>query len=327
MTVILYLPDYTPVVSPGGNATMALSEGLTKLGVEHEVRSAKKFRGEVADIAIVNGWTKKMIGGLDEPHPHKQNRNSVIAAQEAAGKPAWCIERGFLLDRQVWSAMSIGGFCSSGGDFRAEGMPPDRWEKLGLELKPWRTGGDYILLCAQVPWDAQVDDGNHLAWLETTAKEIRKHTNRTIVFRGHPKAWRRPDPYMDLSADFWSLVTCWSEPRQYTVEAKDRNEIQCPPTTTFEEDLACAHAVVCYNSNVATLATVAGVPVFTGAPCLADPIAFRDGLAFLDYAHPQHAGLLGQLERNRQQWAYDMAWKQWHVDEFREALPWLHLMR
>ena len=76
-------------------------------------------------------------------------------------------------------------------------MPPDRWVRLGIELHPWRkpTKDGYVLLCAQVPWDTQVQDGNHLAWIEETVREIKKHTDRSIVFRGHPKAWRRNNPY------------------------------------------------------------------------------------------------------------------------------------
>lgn len=309
MRVILYLPDYNGPTSCSGQATLALSEGLTKLGVTHDVRSAKKFQGEIADIAIVNGWTKKMIGGLDGG---KKNRNTVIAAQEAAGKPAWCIERGFLLDREKWSAMSIGGFCSNGGDFRAEDMPPDRWEKLGIELKPWRTGGKVILLCAQVPWDAQVDDGNHIAWLEKTVREIRQHTDRPVVFRAHPKAYRRGNPYGELSGEFRDIV----------IPPEGMN-LTNPPTTTFEEDLAGAHSVVCYNSNVAVLATVAGVPVFTGAPCLADPIACRE-LNLIDSINSTEGPCLLAA---RQQWAYDLAYKQFHLEEFRDGLPWLHLTR
>ena len=313
MKVILWKPDYTGWDSPSGRATLALAEGLKKLGVDHEVLRAKDITGDVpvADIAVVNGWLKDYIDG----RPAK-NRCHVIRAQQAAGKPTFCIERGFLLDREEWSGFSIDGFCSNGGDFRAEGMPSDRWDSMGIELQPWRTEGDYILLCAQVPWDAQVQEGNHLEWLESTALEIRKHTERPIVFRGHPKAWRRVDPYLGLPGDPW---------REMGVRFGD---LRHPPPTSFEEDLAGAHAVVCFNSNVATLATIAGVPVFTGAPCLADPIALRG-----DWTGKTMWDLLGCMEivnplpGVREQWLADLCYKQWSVDEFREGTPWKHLTR
>jgi len=306
MRVILYEPDYGPRLSCSGKATAALSEGLTTLGVEHSVCKTRDFLGTIADVAIVNGWTKTMLGGLDGGP--KKNRNTVIAAQEAAGKPAWCLERGFLLDREEWSSLAIGGFCAS-GDFRAEGMPPDRWIRMGVELQPWRTEGNYILLCGQVPWDAQVEGGDHIAWLEETAREIRKHTDREIWFRPHPKAYRRGHPYEELSEEFREIVGLrpGSEIREAGIP--------------FEEDLAGAHAVVCYNSNVATLATVAGVPVFTGAPSLADPIAFRIERGALEAIETKWA------DPDREQWSWNLAYHQWRLEEFREALPYLHLTR
>ena len=309
MRVILYGPDFNKKHEVGWVTTLALSEGLTKLGIEHDVRRTKHFvrdGEEIADICIVNGWIKKHIDGRD-----KINRNMVIRAQIAAGKPPWCIERAFLLDRDQWSAMSIGGFCSN-GDFRAEGMPPDRWDNLGIELQPWRTGGDHILFCAQVPWDAQVDNGNHLEWINTTVREIKKHTDRPILFRGHPKAWRQGDPYRDIAPDVREMLIT----SPYTGFDK-------APRTTFEQNLEHAHAVVCYNSNVAVLATVAGYPVFTGAPCLADPISFRaDKGDFRVIKNPPE-----RCPNSIQKWANDLAYKQWHVEEFREAKPWLHLTR
>jgi hypothetical protein len=314
MRVILYLPDGRANRTTSGDlATQALSVGLNKLGVDHTVTRPNRFDGEIADVAIVNGWHKDMLdrGGI------KQNRNRVIEAQAAAGKPAWCIERGFIGDRKKNSAMSIDGFCSNGGDFRAEGMPSDRWDALGIELKPWRSGGDYILLCAQVPWDAQVQDGNHIQWLEDTADEIRKHTERPIRFRPHPKAYRRGRPYSELTNVFSKRLTA-DERTDYRQLVAD---LDTPPPTTFEEDLAGAHAVVCYNSNVATLSVIAGVPVFTGAPCLADPIACRD-LSIID--DPR---LSIHLTDMRQQWANDLAYKQWNIEDFREGRPWLHLTR
>jgi len=311
MNVHIYGPDFNRKTECGWAAVYALSKGLDKLGVEHKVLETRYIEKpadiEVADICVVSGWWKRDIG----IRAGRITRNDVIEAQAAAGKPAWCIERGFLGDREEWHGFSIDGFCSSGGDFRAEGMPPDRWamlsERLGIELQPWRTGGEYILLCAQVPWDAQVQDGNHLAWLEATARKIREHTDRPILFRPHPKAYRRRDPYGELSHEFRSIV--------------ETGDISREPATTFEDDLENAHAVVCYNSNVATLATVAGVPVFTGAPCLADPMACRDMSLIEDTARtPAH-------DDARRQWAANLAYKQWHTDEFRDGLPWVHLTR
>ena len=325
MRVILYQPDFTRPGTIGWITTTALSEGLTTLGIKHSVRRCRNWEkdgSEIADVCVLNGWWKKFIDGRPAT-----NRNVIIKAQEAAGKPAWCIERGFLLDRDKdWSALSIGGFCTGGslggarqedgtwsGEFRAVGMPPDRWIRMGLELKPWRTGGEYILLCAQVPWDSQVQRSDHVEWLAQTIQEIRKHTDRPIVFRGHPKAWRQANPYHALSKPVLKMVK--------------HSNLACAPTTTFEEDFEGAHAVVTFNSNVATLCNVAGVPVFTGAACLADPIAIRGDWTGRMFLEALAIDPLPRVVDGREQWAYDLAYKQWTVEEFRKALPWMHLMR
>lgn len=206
--------------------------------------------------------------------------------------------------------MSIGGFCATGGDFRCEDSPPDRWEALckreGVSLKTWGARGDEILLCAQVPWDAQVQDGDHLQWLEDTIRILRNGTDRPIRFRPHPKAYRKSDPYARLS----------TEARAKLAPA----DLRRAPTTTFEEDLENAWAVVCFNSNTATLAILEGVPVFTGGQSNADPIACRE-LDLIEYPEQHDPGA------GRDQWAFDMAYKQWNQQEFKEALPWLHLNR
>lgn len=298
MKVILYLPDFNGPSSPAYRATENLSAGLTDLGVKHDVRLCRDFDGEIADVAIVNGWLKEMIANLPTG-----NRTQVIRAQEDAGKPAWCLERGFIGNRDEWSSLAIGGFCATGGDFRDEGVPMDRWDALGVDLKPWREGGDYVLLCAQVPWDAQVDGWDHIRWLEDTAREIRRHTDIPIRFRGHPKAYRKPEPYGDLSEEFRATVG-------------ETHQLEVPPIRAFEEDLSAAFAVVCFNSNVGTLATIEGVPVFTSSTSNVDGVACRDLSQIEDHPRPSRAG-----------WCARMGYRQWNMAEFRQALPWRHLTK
>ena len=45
----------------------------------------------------------------------------------------------------------------------------------------------YILFCTQVPWDTQVQDIDYNKCIVNSINEIRKHTNRKIIVRNHPK--------------------------------------------------------------------------------------------------------------------------------------------
>ena len=59
---------------------------------------------------------------------------------------------------------------------------------LGLEVKPWRPSGKYILICGQhdksLQWQGMPRMSN---WFLDTYDEIRKHTDRPIIFRPHPR--------------------------------------------------------------------------------------------------------------------------------------------
>lgn len=294
--VILYLPDSKiPFTACSVSAVHALGEGLVNEGLDCEIREPANFK-DVVDTAIVCGWRKQRIKRLD-----KLSRNHIIEAQEEAGKPAWCLERGFIGRRKEWSSLSIGGSISSGGIFKTSNMPSDRWKKLAAPLEPWKQGSR-ILLCGQVPWDAQLESCNYFEWLRDTVVTIRQYTDMPIVFRPHPNAFVVNDPYARLLDEFNSIVEPWSN-----------MAIAVP----FEQELARSyHAVVCYNSNTAILSLIHGTPVFTGADSGADPIACRDLSQINNPPKP-----------DRRQWAYDLAYKQWNMEELRRALPWKHLTR
>jgi len=313
---ILFLPDYCPTGGPADIATRALSAALNEMGVEHRLREAKTWDGTLGSIAVVNGWTKKLLDRVGAP-----TRNDVIKAHRAAGRDVLCIERGYLGDRREWHGISWNGFCSNGGNFRTDGVSPDRWirlkDRIGVEFQhrgTCPTRQSPILLCGQVPWDAQVDNGNHIQWLEETIGQIAMNTDRPIQFRPHPKAYRRHDPYGELSRDF--RRRCGNP------------ALGVDPHTSFEMDLATCAALVCFNSNVATLGIMAGVPVFTASDSNADPIAFRldkGDASALDNPPCPCMERRASRETQRERWAWELAYKQWHTDEMGAA--WLHLTR
>ena len=104
---------------------------------------------------------------------------------------------------------------------------PERFSALGLELKPWRTEGDHILICPNrsfgVPPQVMPKD-----WAERTAARVRQQTERPVRIRRHPG-----------------------------------NDA---PARRIGEDLRNAWAVVVWSSNVGVQALVAGIPVICMAP-------------------------------------------------------------
>jgi hypothetical protein len=108
---------------------------------------------------------------------------------------------------------------------------PERWERLGLELRPWRKSGKRILICPPGPDYGQLWGIDVKAWLRDQIAAIERATDRPYRIRERSLARSTDHP---LSADLencWALVTC--------------------------------------TSNVAVDALLAGVPVFCTHPCAA----------------------------------------------------------
>lgn len=147
--------------------------------------------------------------------------------------------------------------------------------------------GSNIILCAQVPHDASVGMHDHRRWLLETSQELQRATRRSIVFRPHP-LFKYPQ-----------LPGC---------------KFSDGP---LEKDLENAHCVVTFNSNSAVEALIYGKPVF----------AFDEGSMVWDVCNKS----LEQLEEpelsDRKQWARDLAYCQWTIQEMSQGLAWKHLFR
>jgi hypothetical protein len=196
---------------------------------------------EPSDIAVVMGVFKKHV-------PRSFKRGHVIEEQKKNGATVVVVETGFLNrgdGRTNHYAVGLNGL-NGRGEYRNRNSPPDRREKLGVILEPWKQG-EHILLCGQVPWDASVDFTDHRKWLEQTARALALHSSRTVVFRPHPKCQMAPIPD--------TVYSC----RQ------------------LGQDLMDAWAVVTFNSNTAVEAVIQGIPVFAAdVGSMAMPVANAD---------------------------------------------------
>jgi len=179
--------------------------------------------------------------------------------------------------------------------FGDKGNDSKRTKALGLELKPWRTDGEYILLCGQhdksLQWHNMPSMSN---WFLHTYDEIRKHTDRPILFRPHPRC-RLPH-----------------------IERGLKNVIRQDPTHlkgTYDDfDMAFDNvwATVSFSSNPGIHSIINGVPAFVGTSSLAYDVG--NDINFMhDIEHP--------LMPNRQQWLNDYAWTEYTVEEIANGLP------
>lgn len=190
------------------------------------------------------------------------------------GHEVLVMERGYLGDRFKWTSLGWNGLNGHATFPEA----PDDCSRFDahFSMKPWKQGGDYVLILGQVPGDASLQGRDLMPLYTEWAKEAAQAYGLPVHFRMHPKAAEKG--YRQKPAG--------------TVES----------TGTLDEALAGARTAICFNSNSAVDAVLAGVPTVT---------MDRGSMAWEVTGHQ-----IGSLMKpDRRAWASRLAWRQWSLDE------------
>jgi hypothetical protein len=152
---------------------------------------------------------------------------------ERAGGTVLVAENGYVTpgggsphdsSQREWYALAIGGHNGSG---RWHIGGPERWAALGVDLKPWRTDGEHVLVAPNRGF-GRPDMVMPCDWPQRAADRLRMVTRRPLRVRPHPG---NSAPRVPLAED---LRDCW--------------------------------VVVIWSSSVGVQALIAGVPVVCEAP-------------------------------------------------------------
>jgi hypothetical protein len=174
-----------------------------------------------------------------------------------------------------------------------------RADSLGLVCKPWRSNGDFILVCGQHDKSLQWQNMPRMSnWFLNTYDEIRKYTQRPIVFRPHPR--------------------CRLEHIERGLKNVYRQEPQHVNGTYDDFDMGFDNvwATVSYSSNPGTHSCINGVPAFVSTHSLAYDVG--NDIDFLyDIENP--------LMPDRQQWLNDYAHTEYTIEEISHGIPLNHL--
>jgi hypothetical protein len=233
---------------------------------------------EECDVAVVFGFPKLAVEA-------SYLRGAVLFEHRfRRRKPVVVIERGFI-HRSKYYGVGLNGLNGL-ADFRNENCPPDRWEALGVDIRPRVDRPDgYHLLCGQVPWDASVQHTDHVAWCQTV--------HAALVDRGFSVRFR---PHPDV-ADY-----------DYGLEVSGQS---------WEEDLAGAKSVITMTSTSSALAVLEGLPIFAvGRGSIAWEVAMHEVTA---------ENLTNPHRPDCEQWAHNLAYTQWTLEEMADGLPWQRL--
>ena len=230
-------------------------------------------------------------------------------------KPVIVLEVGGILRNQSWK-VAIGGINNEAYFGQQSTSSVNNWlrdssqhrqDKFGIKLSPWRetNPNKYILICTQHNKSHQWRDMPGVdRWLDQTIAQIRKHTQRPIRIRPHPRSPLDQMLVRKLDINYKNVKINF--PVRYT-ETYDEYD--------YDQALQMAHCVISHSSNPGLQAIIAGVPAFVGPESLALPVANTD---FSKIEYPNMP--------DRTRWFNDLLYTEYFIEEISNGLPLVKLL-
>ena len=210
-------------------------------------------------------------------------------------KPTIVLEVGGIKRGTTWKVGLNG--INRDAYFGPSGNSSDRVRLLGLQVKPWKYDGEYILIAGQHDKSLQWKDMPSMAtWVHDTITFIRAQTDRPIIFRPHPRC-----PLPAIEYDFKNVK------RQTPKQIKNTYD-------DFDMQFDNIWATVSWSSNPGVHSIINGVPAFTGPSSLA-----------FDVAEQNLRNIENPLYGDRTQWLNDYAHPEYTIEEISQGIPLKHL--
>ena len=181
--------------------------------------------------------------------------------------------------------------------FSPSGNSSDRVRLLGLQVKPWKYDGEYILIAGQHDKSLQWQSMQPMSqWVIDTIQFIRAQTKRPIIFRPHPRC-----PLPAIEIEFKDVKR--QQPHQIKGTYDD-----------FDMQFNNIWATVSWSSNPGVHSIINGVPAFTGPSSLA-----------FDVTEQNLRNIETPLYCDRTQWLNDYAHTEHTIEEISKGIPLKHL--
>ena len=238
------------------------------------------YNDNTADVDVI--WSVLFNG--------RMARNKTIWENK---KPTIVLEVGGIKRGTTWKVGLNG--INRDAYFGEQDNDRTRADSLGLVCKPWRSNGDFILICGQhdksLQWQNMPPMSN---WFLNIYDEIRKYTERPIVFRPHPRC--------RLDHIERGLKNVYRQEPNHIANTYD----------DFDMGFDNVWATVSYSSNPGTHSCINGVPAFVSTHSLAYNISNDIDFLF-DIENP--------MMPERQQWLNDYAHTEYTIEEISQGLP------
>ena len=237
------------------------------------------YNDSSADVDVI--WSVLFYG--------RMARNKTIWENK---KPTIVLEVGGINRGTTWKVGLNG--INRDAYFGEQNNDRTRADHLGLVCKPWRSDGDFILVCGQHDKSLQWQNMPRMSnWFLETYDEIRKHTDRPILFRPHPRCRLE-----HIERGLKNVHR--QEPKQIGGSYDD-----------FDMGFDNVHCTISYSSNPGIHSILNGVPAFVSTHSLAYPVG-ND----IDFLHDIEKPMMPE----RQQWLNDYAHTEYTIEEISQGL-------
>ena len=214
-------------------------------------------------------------------------RNEVVYNHyRSQNKPVIIVEVGALYRGETWK-VSVNNITSDGYYGHTENLDWDRPGKLGISLAYTMKHPPHILVAGQHRNSLQLAGIDLEDWITQTRQELKKHTDRTIIVRPHPRCRLRTEK-LPQGLQF-------ETPRKLS-DTYD----------SFDMHFNC-HAVVNYNSGPGIQAAISGTRPVVHNSSLAYPVSISIG----DIENPYVI--------DRDQWLVEICHSEYTIDELRRG--------
>src|SRR3989344_5211657 len=208
-------------------------------------------------------------------------------------KSCLIIEQGFI-NRKSYRAITYNNLAGM-SEKKPENCTGDRFSGHQIVVKPLSVDNSgYILVCGQLPWDAQVRNikNGYIAWLHNIFDELHKITNKLIIYREHPAIGNK--------------------------KFKIPNYIQKDQNIDLTTSLNRAYCVVSYNSTSLVEAIMCGKPIiaFDKMSVVYDVASGHNVSDVNNLVIPEHNIVMQQL--------YNISYMQWNIEEIKNGDPFEH---
>jgi hypothetical protein len=285
------------------NALTYFAEGATRCGDSASVTASQTY--ETCDVGAIIG----NAFGANPLKIHKSHygvRKMVMDTQSRLGRYWLSVDSNVFIYKDAanphkYLRYSFNGVFPKTGIYCNETPGNENWANMrrdyNMDLKPWRTTGNHILITLQRPEGWSMRGYNLMSWVESTVKKIKQHSDRPIVMRWHPGDWKAYQKYAEL--------------------LKEYNVTLAPQGRHITEDLVNCWALVCHNSTPSAVAPIEGIPSFITD----DPAYSQAG----DIANTDLSQIETPAMPDREQWIRKLAQCHWSFEDLRSGRCWAHM--